>query len=239
MATNARYCGSELELFAAADKWKQYICRQLSPFITGRILEVGAGIGATTRTLRRPDHQAWTCLEPDPELAMQIVPAQARDPRQFDGGVEVVIGTISDVPDSTEFDTILYIDVLEHIADDGAEIRAAARRLARSGHLIVLGPAHQSLYCEFDSAIGHFRRYSKQTLCRLEADGLALQQVRYLDSIGLFASLANRTILRSRLPSARQIAFWNGVLVPVSTLIDPITRYRFGKTIYAVWKKSD
>jgi hypothetical protein len=56
-----------------------------------------------------------------------------------------------------------------------------------------------------------------------------------LDSVGFFASLANRFLLAATMPSTRQIAFWDKVLVPVSRVLDNLTAHKFGKSIVAVW----
>ncbi|MGA8757243.1 MAG: methyltransferase domain-containing protein [Stellaceae bacterium] len=129
---NDRYIGTELEIFAAASNWKSYIAQKIGPFIDGRVLEVGAGIGANTRVLYSARVSEWTCLEPDPDLAGRI-----KWPRKH-GGLprccRVVNGTVAALESSGPFDTILYLDVLEHIANDRAELACAARLLSPQGH---------------------------------------------------------------------------------------------------------
>jgi len=219
-----RYVGSELELFAAAGNWKAYFAYMLHPFVAGRVLEVGAGIGSNTPFLRTGAAREWTSLEPDPTLAGRI----AADCR-------VLVGTMAAMDPAARFETILYIDVLEHIADDQEELARAAGHLAGDGHVVVLAPAHPSLFSAFDHAIGHFRRYTRRSLAALTPPSCRLQHCFMLDSAGLFASLANRTLLRAPLPTARQIALWDKRLVPISRIVDRLTGYRFGKTVVAVW----
>src|SRR5262245_35210714 len=64
-----KYVGSELDLFAQAAHWKSYWSRTVAPFLGDRVLEVGAGIGATARILCSTKQKRWLALEPDPELA--------------------------------------------------------------------------------------------------------------------------------------------------------------------------
>src|SRR6187200_2180852 len=73
-APNAQYSyvGQELDLFARAANWKAYFRSVLAPFIRGDVLEVGAGIGQTTRHLCDGRQRSWTCLEPDPALAERL-----------------------------------------------------------------------------------------------------------------------------------------------------------------------
>jgi SAM-dependent methyltransferase len=229
-----RYIGSELELFSAATNWKTYLAAVLGRFIAGRVLDVGAGIGANVGYLRNRRVDDWTSLEPDPDLARQI--GERVRAGEFPPACRVVTGTIADIDQTARFDTILYLDVLEHIADDRAELVCARSHLAAHGNLVVLVPAHQFLFSVFDAAVGHYRRYSRTGLCALTPDGCRLETFLMLDCAGFFASLANRLMLGAALPSKRQIAVWDRVLVPVSRHLDPVTGHKFGKTAVAVWR---
>lgn len=229
-----RYIGGELELFAAATNWKTYLAAVLGRFITGRVLEVGAGIGANIAYLRNPNVTAWTSIEPDRELADRI--SQRVRGGELPPACRVVSGTIGDLDPALRFDTILYLDVLEHIAEDRAELACAGRYLAAHGSLVVLAPAHQFLFSAFDAAVGHHRRYDRARLCALTPDGCRLEAFLMLDCAGFFASLANRLMLCAALPSPRQIAVWDKLLVPISRRLDPLTGHKFGKTALAVWR---
>jgi 2-polyprenyl-3-methyl-5-hydroxy-6-metoxy-1,4-benzoquinol methylase len=146
-------------------------------------------------------------------------------------------GVLADLPDEPGFDAILYLDVLEHIADDRRELAGAARRLVPGGHVVVLAPAHGALYSEFDAQVGHHRRYDKGSLRALGPAGVTLVALRYLDSVGLLASLANRLLLRQALPTARQIAFWDCVMIPASRVLDRVALGALGKSVLAVWRR--
>lgn len=229
------YVGSELELFAAATRWKRYLAEQIGPYLNGRVLEVGAGLGMTARALAGGAETEWVCLEPDPALAAQI----EEDIRS--GGLPAhckpVVGTTETCAGQGPFDAILYVDVLEHIEADRAEIARASALLSDGGHLIVLAPAHQWLFTPFDEAIGHYRRYSRSALVGLTVPGLCVRASRYLDATGLLASAGNRLLLRSPMPTAGQIRFWDSVLVRLSRVVDPLLAYRVGKSVLVVWKK--
>lgn len=232
-----RYVGAELDLFAKAANWKHYWSSILRPYLGRRILDVGAGIGATIDILADAPHDAWLALEPDPELAKRLRERLASSPET--SRVKVRTGTLADLPPNATFDTILYIDVLEHIANDRAEMARAAGHLAASGRLIVLAPAHQCLFTAFDAAIGHERRYSRRSLSLAAPAGLCRERLQYLDSVGLLASIANRFLLRSAQPNEVQIGIWDGVMVPVSRLLDPMLLGRVGKSILGIWQKRE
>jgi SAM-dependent methyltransferase len=227
------YPGAELELFAAALRWKRYWASHVRPFLRGRVLEVGAGLGSNTRLLRDSAHARWVCLEPDPVLAVRLEDSVRRHPA---GRCEVVVGTLRDLPSAERFDALLYADVLEHIEDDAGELAAARDRLAPGGSLVVLSPAHDWLFSPFDAAIGHHRRYNRRRLEALTPARTTLHLVRYLDCAGLVATLGNRLLLRKRMPGRGDIRAWDGLFVPISRVLDPVLGYRLGKSLLAVWR---
>jgi predicted O-methyltransferase YrrM len=235
MTSTTHAVGAELELFAAATNWKRYWMSRAIRFITGDVAEVGAGIGTNTGLLcGAAGVRRWVCLEPDAALVRRL--RETFERTGLDRRVQVIAGTVDDLSAAERFDSILYIDVLEHIRDDKAELMRSARRLRPGGALVVLAPAHQSLFSAFDAAIGHHRRYTRRSLARVVPSTLSREQLVYLDSIGLIASAANRLLLRRAIPTARQIRVWDSVLVRGSRMFDPLFRYAVGKSVLGVWR---
>lgn len=229
------YAGTELSVFAGALNWKQYYAGVIRRYVGGRVLEVGAGLGGTTDAICTGAESEWCCLEPDPYLVSRIDERIAGG--EFQANCRTLTGVLTDLPASPDWDTILYIDVLEHIEHDALELREAALRLAPGGHLVILSPAHAWLFSAFDAAIGHFRRYTRESLSEIMPAELEPQCLRYLDSVGVLLSLANRMLLRSPEPSHAQIGVWDRWVVPLSRVIDPLLAYRLGKTVVGVWQK--
>lgn len=234
MTEHRAYEGNELELFAAARGWKKYWSAKIRPHLGKSVLEVGAGLGANTPHLVGSNQESWLCLEPDAELCSQI--PQTLAGRTWRDIVTTITGTLRDLPPETTFDTILYIDVLEHIEDDRGEMRSARARLKSGGKIVVLSPAHPWLFTEFDRAIGHYRRYTRRSLRGCAPPEANLVALFALDSFGLLASVANKLFLHQSMPTARQIAFWDRRLVPVSRWTDPIIGHALGKSLIAVWQ---
>lgn len=232
---SSTYVGRELDVFALAENWKAYYGSFLSPFLAGDVLEVGAGLGATTRVLCDGTQSSWTCLEPDAILAGIVARAIA------DGALprccRAAAGGVASLAAPDLYDAILYIDVLEHVADDRGELAGAARHLRPGGYLAVLSPAHAWLYTPFDAAIGHHRRYTKETLAAAAPDGLTRERLDYLDAAGLVLSLGNRLLLRSAQPTAAQVLFWDRFVIPVSRLLDRALGRRVGKSVLGIWRR--
>ena len=229
------YVGDELDLFADAKRWKAYFRRRIAPYLGAEVLEVGAGLGGTTRALCRGDEARWVCLEPDPGLASRLEAAQAAG--HLPRSCAVVVGTLADQLRGDQFDSVLYMDVLEHIEGDRAEMEQAARRVKPGGYVIALSPAHPWLFTPFDRSIGHCRRYTRATMAAITPKGLDLAWIGYLDSVGLLASLANKMVLRQAMPTPAQVAFWDRVLVRLSEWVDPLCGHRLGKSVLAIWRR--
>jgi hypothetical protein len=229
------YVGGELDLFAQATNWKRYVRSRLARYVRGNVLEVGAGIGETTRHLCDGTQQSWLCLEPDAALAARLTGLLDRSPLVPKPRVEAA--TLADLRDGERFETILYIDVLEHIERDREELQRASELLVAGGSIIVLSPAFQFLYSDFDKSIGHYRRYTKRSLAAVFPLGLQRLELTYLDSVGFLASLANRLLLRQALPTANQILFWDRAMIPISRPADHVFRHAFGRSVVAVYAR--
>ena len=227
------YVGNELEMFASATNFHGYYRSLLADCLRGRVLEVGAGMGTFSNEILKSRELTLTACEPDRRMANTLAQAMI-------GRAQVVAGGIHDVPDAAgPFDAVVYIDVMEHIEDDGAEVAAAAGRLASGGALAIAGPAHRWLYSPFDATIGHYRRYDRRSVEALisSCDNLELERFQYFDSVGMILSLGNKWLSRQTLPTRRQVMFWNDVVLPVSRRLDRLLAYRVGKSFVAIARR--
>ncbi len=229
----SKYIGNELEVFEHAKNWKKYYASFIKPLLGKRVAEVGAGLGGTTPVLCDGSQEEWLCIEPDSEL-LEKIKKKIRE-----GNIPPVckpfMGYLTDVKD--RFDSVLYIDVIEHIADDKGELEIAADSLNVNGHLIILVPAHEKLFSPFDKLIGHYRRYSRTSLEKIIPTSLEIEKAYYLDSAGYFASLVNKLFLKQNLTTLKQITFWDSFLVPISRISDKLLRHNFGKSVLLIAKK--
>jgi SAM-dependent methyltransferase len=236
MTDHYRYPGEELYLFEKVRNWKKYFSRKLQPYIYGDVLEVGAGIGETTPFLLNARVNQWVCLEPD--LTLFNILEQKLSSGKLPEYCIAKLGTVADLPSYSLFDTIIYIDVLEHIKDDKGELALVIPYLKKGGQLIVLSPAYQILYSPFDKAIGHYRRYTKKIFrTTVTFTNLIERKMFYLEAAGVFLLLLNKFLVRKKYPSEKDIWIWETLFVPLSKLLDKILFYRFGKSIVGIWQK--
>jgi SAM-dependent methyltransferase len=231
-----KYVGTELEVFHFAKNWKHYYRKHMRDYIGDEVLEVGAGIGGTCVVLCEPGKKRWLCIEPDTAQATQI------NEKIADGRLpaccEVQALHTSEVPPEEQFDSIIYIDVLEHIENDVEEVGFAFKHLRPGGHLVILSPAHQALYSPFDAAVAHFRRYNKKSLSAVMQNfDLECVKLIYLDSVGCFISLGNKLLLRSTTPTWRQMKLWDRGIVPISSFVDGLLGNKIGKSILGIWRR--
>jgi 2-polyprenyl-3-methyl-5-hydroxy-6-metoxy-1,4-benzoquinol methylase len=231
--TSFAYPGDELDVFAKATTWKAYWRSQILQYVKGDVLDVGAGIGTNVQAFPLKNVKTWTCLEPDENLCKR---AHSNLPATTN--IKIIQGFLGDLPQRATFDCILYIDVLEHILNDRAELGRATAHLRSEGYLIVVSPAYQWLFTPFDQAIGHFRRYSELSLRDAGPSELSLILIRHLDCAGLLASMANRFLFRQSNPTESQVLAWDRYLVPLSRFFDRMLMYRFGRSIIAVWRRA-
>ncbi len=209
-----KYIGNELSLFENAINWKKYYSKILNKYISGEVVEVGAGLGGTTTFLQNEKCKSWICLEPDNDLSKII--EEKINKGIIPNFTTVVNGTIENIEERK--DTIIYIDVIEHIENDKHELESAMNLLNKNGNLLIIVPAYNFLFNNFDKAIGHFRRYDKEMIKNIIPKNSKIEKIVYLDSLGFFTSLLNKFILKQDSPNIKQIKLWDSVLIPISKI---------------------
>jgi hypothetical protein len=144
-------------------------------------------------------------------------------------------GNIRCLSYSAEPRVLIYADVLEHIEEDSKELLTASSLLVRGSYIGILVPAHQRLFSNFDKSVGHYRRYSDESLRALVPPEFSILSVRELDSIGYVLSRMSKKFLNRGKISKLQVRVWDS-LIPASRLVDALGLFP-GKSLLMVLKK--
>jgi SAM-dependent methyltransferase len=145
-------------------KYSAWIYSQYKDFIGKNVFDIGVGIGTMTNfyIARCAFVLGADIFDSQLELVRERFRAFNFSAQKIDLGKE-------DITDLAKygFDTVIMVNVLEHIEDDLATLVKLKDILADGGRIIVFAPAIPFIFNSFDSAAGHFRRYTKKRLKEL------------------------------------------------------------------------
>jgi protein-L-isoaspartate O-methyltransferase len=224
-----------LQNLSQAEAFTRWVLDEISPWLGQRILEVGCGIGTYTAELAVG---ARKIVAMDMERA--FVDEATRRLRQHPN-VQLICGDATaanpSTPSDEAFDTVILLDVLEHIEDDVALLARLGSRLGPGGHLILKVPAMPSLYSPMDQAIGHWRRYDKTGLTDvISRAGLEVVCIWSFNAAAVPAWWWNGRVLKRRSPPQEQVALYNR-LVPLLRPLDRLARLFCGISLVAVARR--
>ena len=134
------------------------------------------------------------------------------------------------------FETVIALNVVEHIEDDSLAISNINKLLKINGTCIILVPAFQALYNSFDRELCHFRRYNRRALNSLVSRNFKVIRSEYFNPIGTVGWFFNGNILRKKLIPNSQMQ-WFDKMVPLFKMINYLTKPFFGLSIISVGKK--
>ena len=181
----------EIEEGANYTRW---IVGRAHPYLHGRVLDAGAGTGTFVDELLHRAEEV-VALEPAPRYVATLEERFGDEPR-----VKVVAGAAEAPPAGLgTFDAIVCFNVLEHVHDDRAALRALRDLLAPNGTLLLLVPAHPGLAGPFDRAIGHLRRYTRAGLAAAcSQSGLRVETIRHVNPVGAVGWAIRIRLLRRK-----------------------------------------
>ncbi len=222
----------DLELMSPARNYSRWIHEELAGFLGQRIVECGAGIGNNTRLLL------------DREL---VVATDAHEPcvdflaTRFSEWTNVTaLRAALGEPDFRslaryEPDTIVCVNVLEHVEDDLSALQDMRDVLSGFGRVILLVPAHPVLFGSMDRRLGHFRRYTRRALLhQLARAGLSVEHSFYMNTLGTLGWFVNNRIFHISDQSPGQISVFDRLVVPWLRRAERAVRPPFGMSLVAV-----
>ncbi len=211
-----------------APNYLRWIAELIAPHLGQRVLEVGAGLGSITE-IWAPGHEVVAS-----DLSAPCVSAlQARFAAW--PNVTVMQDDVRQLSEAGErFDSIVMVNVLEHIEDDAGVLGSFADILRPHGTVVIYVPALNALYGPWDRRVGHFRRYSKWRLREVaRAADLKVVEMRYVNLLAIPAWLAfSRTNIDTSAGSS--LSIWDRVGVPAGRALERRVKVPIGLNVLAV-----
>lgn len=226
--------GRTLEVFTSTPRLNRWLYSKLASHVQGDVLEIGSGIGNLSRLIVE---RASTVVVSDMETHYLDALQQAfgSDPRvtiaEYDLDREP-----SAVIAARRYDTIVAVNVIEHIRDDVALVDRLAKLLKPGGKLAVYVPACPFAYGSLDRALGHYRRYTSQSLASLlSGAGLQVDPPQYMNLLGLLGWTVNGRLFKRDTLSHRQLAVFER-LMPLIAVEDRL-RLPLGLGVYTAARR--
>lgn len=224
-----------LEAIAKADKFNSWMYNQMKPFLKGKVLEIGSGIGNISKLIQTDDEIVLTDLRDQYIDKLRV---------QFNGTkvvkLDLVHPTFEDEYSELigKFDFVFALNVIEHIEDDKRAIYNMQLLLKKGGVQFVLVPAYQSLYNQFDIALEHYRRYTKSSLMNIFPNKKNIKTSWYFNSLGILAWFLVGKVLSKKIIPESNMSLYNKI-IPIVKLCDFITAKRLGLSVIAVYQKNE
>lgn len=221
-------------LESASGPYREWQMSNFMPYVGQRVLEVGCGIGSVTRLLSpRQMILSLDVEEPVLECAKRAMAECECCRFQL---LDITSCSDDELEElkKLKFDTVICINVLEHIADDKKAIERFSQVLEPGGKLVLLVPAHPMLYGRYDAVDGHYRRYSKRGLRKLiEQCGFKPQLLRYFNTVGALGWFVQYRLLRRSVHTPAQVGLMNR-LIPLLRYVEERVQPFWGLSLIAV-----
>lgn len=226
-----------LEIMSAAPRYNAWQFEQIAPFVGRRVLEVGSGIGNMSEHIVAGGRELLVLTDTDPWYQEQLR-------SRFAGRREVQVGslTLHDPTAAARFqplrlDTVIALNVVEHIEDDAGTLRSMAELLAPGGRVVILVPSLPSIYGSLDVELGHFRRYTRESLAGVfRSAGLTLERMSWFNRVGTVGWWFNARVRRTRVIPLGQLRSFDR-MVPLLRL-ERFLPLPFGQSLIAIGRRN-
>lgn len=227
------YAGETLESMSQAVWYNRWTLNKFEQYLKGEILEIGCGIGNFSNYLSA--YGKLTAIDVNKEYVKE-----AKDKIDVKG--DIGLGDIEKGDyffKDKLFNTIVCINVLEHIKDDTQALRNIYKLLAPDGYLILLVPAQKFLFNSIDDSIGHYRRYEKDKINTiLEQNNFEIKiskKLNFLGSIGWF--IAGNLFKEERISEGKIKAF--NLISPIFLFLENLFEPPIGTSILIIARKKE
>jgi SAM-dependent methyltransferase len=214
-----------------APRYRRWELDTVAPHLGRSVLEVGSGMGHFSARLATADVDRLVLSDRDPGTLAGLRTRFAGSPR-----IEVVqVDLPQPVPVQPPVDTVVAMNVLEHVNDHVEAVRVLAGATRPGGRVVLWVPGYPRLYGEFDRQVGHVRRYTPRTLREaVEAAGLRVLEVRPVNLLGGIAWWLAVRLGRVGHPRRWLVWPYDTMLIPVSRVLERLVRPPFGQSVVCI-----
>jgi SAM-dependent methyltransferase len=215
----------------AARRYRQWEYELVAPHLGRSVLEIGSGMGHFSERLIESRRDRLILSDTDVDSLQRLRAKFAGFP-----GVEFVEVTLPGRPGLDEpVESVVAMNVLEHIEDDAQALRDLAAVVSPGGCVILWVPAYMQLYGDFDRMAGHWRRYTPETMREtVEGAGLGVRLIRRVNMLGAIAWWMAVRAGRARHADTRLVWLYDNLLIPSSRLIERVVPPPFGQSLLCV-----
>ncbi|REE96349.1 class I SAM-dependent methyltransferase [Thermomonospora umbrina] len=213
-----------------ARNYRQYEYDMVAPHVGRSLLEVGSGLGHFSEQFAgRLDYLVVS--DNDPYCVGRL-----RERYDDNPDVEVIdLALPSDIKIRQKVDTVVMMNVLEHIKDDAQALRDLASVTLPGGRIVIWVPGYMQLYGEFDRKVGHVTRYTPTTLARsVREAGLVPEVCKPINFLGGIAWWAAVRRGGAGYPDPRLVKIYDRTVIPTTRVIERLVRPPFGQTVFCV-----
>lgn len=224
-----------LESLEKAKIFNCWMVEQFEKQLVNPVLEIGSGIGNITKILLEKEFNV-TATDID-EGYLNLLVDRYGHLENLQGIECLDLESPQDSLKDIFFNTVLLINVLEHIKNPTYAIQKAVSKLNDGGRIVVLVPAGHRLYCRLDSALGHIKRYNKRILTEeLMSAGLRIEKMKYFNCMGILGWFVWGKIFNGKYLNQSLIKTYEG-LMPINRILDEIIGNKIGLSLIAVATK--
>lgn len=230
---NKEYFGKDLEAMSFAENYHNWILDEFSPYLGENVAEVGAGTGNFSDFLLGTKVRKLAAFEPSKNM-FDVLQKRFLD----HSVVDTINAFFEDQSFPNAFDSVCYVNVLEHIEDDFNALSHAHKALHQNGHLLIFVPALPFLYSDLDKKVGHFRRYKKQQLENLVSSaGFTIKKSKYFDIAGIIPWYIAFVLLKQTTTEAN-VSLYDKLIVPVMRRVERVIIPMIGKNLILIAQKN-
>ena len=223
-----------LKSMSHAVNLNNWMYSQIKPFINGKVLEIGSGIGNISQVFIKEGNDID--LSDIRDQYIDFLHDKFPDNKVLK--IDLVHSDFDEVYGHLfrTYDLVFALNVIEHIENDKLAIKNISKLLKTNGIIYILVPAYQSLYNNFDKSLFHFRRYTKKSLKDIFQSNLKFIKSWYFNFAGIFGWYLVGNILKKEIIPESNMKLYN-FLTPIFKIMDRITLRSIGLSVVVVFKK--